>query len=279
MKKLLLAGVALLSLNAFSQSYMILGNGVTLTTDKNGLVYDFGNFNLPYKVTVNGGQFMVVDDKLATVDTQGYFYHKDEKIKDIRFKGYNFMINKGGDMISIDENGFFYRFDKDVPFKKTISAGGNYLLVKNDKNKTTDLYTVNSRGLYFNPAVPGLNASDIIQTSGNYFTTRLGGIYTVAKDGIVYSKDGQYKIGGITRMGGNFFIDSSNSIYTVTEAGFLMNPMIPKNLVVSKITKTGANYMIDSDGKLFTVDTVTGAINERTAATKDDLRNTKVLSI
>ena len=278
MKRLLIAGAAFLSLNAFSQSYLVLNNGVTLTTDKAGLVYDFDNFILPYKITVNGGMFMVADEKLATVDEKGFFYRKDMKVKKIKGKGFNYLIDDDSNLLSIDSQGFFYKFDKDSPFKKPIVFGGNYLTVSNEKKKSVDLYTVNSKGLYFNPALPGLNAADIIPSPGNYFMTRTGGVYTIARDGLVFSKAGQYKIGALKKTGGNFFIDNANFLFTVTDAGFLMCPILPKGLVPANIVKVGANYMIDTDGKLFVVDATTGLINERVVK-EHDLRNTKVLSI
>lgn len=278
MKRLLIAGAAFLSLNAFSQSYMVLNNGVTLTTDKAGLVYDFDNFILPYKISISGGMFLVEDEKLATVDEKGFFYRKDMKVKKIKGKGFNYLLDDSSNLLSIDSQGFFYKFDKDSPFKKPIAFGGNFLTVSNDKKKSVDLYTVNNKGLYFNPAIPGLNAAEILPTPGNYFMTKSGGVYTVARDGLVYSKTGQYKIGPVKKAGGNFFIDSANFLFTVTDAGFLMVPILPAGLVVANIAKVGANFMIDNDGKLFVVDAVTGLISERMVK-EHDLRSTKILSM
>jgi hypothetical protein len=278
MKKLFIAGFAFLSLNAFSQSYIILNNGVTLTTDKAGLVYDFDIFNLPYNVSISGGQFLVSDEKVSTVTEKGFFFKTDVKVKKVKGKGFNYMITDNSDIITISAAGLVTKLDKDTPFKKPAGFGGNYLTVQNDKKKTIDLYTVSDKGFYFNPTVPGLVGADIIPSPGNYITTRTGAIFTVARDGLVYSKAGQYKIGAIRKAGGNFFIDSANFLFTVTDAGFLMCPILPKGLVVSNIVKVGANYMIDQDGKLFVVDGTTGLVSERVI--KDhDLRNAKILSI
>ncbi len=278
MKNLLIAGFALLSLSAFSQSYIILNNGVTLTTDKAGLVYDFDLFNLPYNVTISGGQFLVSDEKVSTVTEKGFFFKTDVKVKKIKGKGFNYMVNDDNALITVSATGIVTKLDKDSPFKKPVAFGGNYLTVQNDKKKALDLYTVDAKGFYFNPAIPGLATADIIASPGNYITTRTGGIYTVARDGLVYSKAGEYKIGAIKKAGGNFFIDSANFLFTVTDAGFLMCPILPKGLVVSNIAKVGANYMIDSEGKLFVVDSTTGQINERLV--KDhDLLSAKILSI
>lgn len=278
MKKLLLAGIALMSLNAFSQSYVVLNNGVTLTLDKAGLVYDFNQFFLPYKISVAGGQFLVADEKLNTVDDKGFFYSKDLKIKKIKGKGSNYIIDDNSNMISIDSKGFFYKLDKDTPFKKPVGFGGKYLTTFNEKKKAVELYTVNDKGLYFSPSLPGLNHADIVPGGGNYFITKQGSVYTIDNNGLVYAKDGQYKISSIKKFGGNFFIDYANFLFTVTDSGFLMCPILPKGLVVSNIVKVGANYMIDNTGRLFVVDANTGLINERIV--KDhDLTQSKVLSI
>ena len=277
MKKLLTAGALLLSFSSFSQSYMILNNGVTLTTDKAGFVYDFGNFILPYKVTLNGGQFYVDEEKLATIDAAGFLYNKDIKVKKTRGKGLNYLINDDGSIVTIDSQGFYYKFDKEnSAIKKAAVFGGNYFVVNTgNKKDPVHLYTVNSTGNYFNMKVAGLNPSDISVVGGAFFQTRSGVVYTVNKDGQVINK-ADVKAALVKKSGGNFFIDSANKLYTVTEDGFLMLPVLPANLVIAKIDKLGANYMVDTEGKMFTVDSKTGALAERIST--HDLSNAKILS-
>lgn len=276
MKKLVLAGLMLTSMNVFSSSYLILGNGVTLTTDKAGFVYDFGHFTVPYKVTLNGGQFFAEDKKLNTIDSSGFLYDKDKKVEKVKGKGINYLINDDK-LITIDAKGFYYEFDKDSKsvFKKAVTFGGTFFLVKpDDKKPAVDLYTVNDKGNYFKVNVEGLNPATITVVGGNYFQTADGVTYTISKDGFVFNK-ADLKAGPIKKAGGNFFIDAQNRIYTVTADGFLMLPILPANIVVAEVQKAGANYMIDSQGKMFTVDTL-GNILER--AVNHDLLNAKVLS-
>ncbi len=83
MKNMLALGLLLGALSASAQSYLILNNGVMLTTDKAGFVYDFGHFVVPYEVKVSGGNFLVEKKQLITVDEQGYKYDKDEKVEKI----------------------------------------------------------------------------------------------------------------------------------------------------------------------------------------------------
>jgi hypothetical protein len=278
MKKILIAGAALLSMNAFAQSYLVLNNGITLTTDKAGFVYDFGHFRAPYKVTLNGGQFMVEDKKLSTVDTAGFLYEKTMKVeKAVRGKGLNFFIKDDNHLVTVDSKGFFYEYDKeDKIFKKAVAFGGNFFLVKpDDKKAIVDLYTVNDKGNYFKITVAGLNPFDIISIGGTFFQTRDGKTYTVSKDGFVYPKT-EVKVGAVKKAGGNFFIDDKGLLFTVSEEGFLMLPVLPANIKVSDIQKIGANYMIDSEGRIFTVDKV-GNMAERTI--NHDLTSAKILSI
>lgn len=275
MKKFLLAGVALLSMNAFSQSYLVLNNGITLTTDKAGFVYDFGHFRAPYKVTLNGGQFLVEDKKLSTVDTAGFLYEKSLKVEKVKGKGLNYFINDDNKIITIDSKGFFYELE-DKAFKKAVAFGGNFFLVKpDDKKAIVDLYTVNEKGNYFKMNVAGLNPFDIITIGGSFFQTRNGATYTVSKDGLVFAKTEQ-KVGAVKKAGGNFFVDAAGLLFTVSEEGFLMLPVLPANIKVADIQKVGANYMIDSEGRIFVVDKV-GNITERTI--NHDLRNAKILSM
>lgn len=277
MKKILALGSLFLALNGHAQSYLILNNGVTLTTDKAAFVYDFGHFILPYKVTLTGGQFLAEEGKLISIDSKGFLYRKDEKAPSkLKGKGNNYLIADNGTLYTFDANGFFYKYDKEAATKKASSFGGNFFTVKpDDKKPGVDLFTLNQLGNYFKMAVPGLNASDITIAGGNYFQTNKGVVYTVDKAGLVFAK-AEVKAAAIKKIGGNFFIDANNAIYTVSEDGFLYLPTLPANLKVATITKLGQNYFIDQEGKLFVVDS-TGLIFERT--TTHEIKDAKILSI
>ena len=278
MKKILALGSLMLALNGYSQSYMILGNGVTLTTDKAAFVYDFSHFILPYKVTLTGGQFFAEEGKIISIDSMGYLYRKDEKAPSkLKGKGNNYLISDSGALITFDAAGFFYKFDKDAATKKAVGFGGNFFTVKpDDKKPLVDLYTLNSKGNYFKSVVPGLNAAEITAFGGTFFQTSQGVVHTISKDGFVFSK-ADMKVGTIKKMGGNYFVDSNNAIYTVSEDGFLMLPTLPINLKVATISKLGQNYFVDQDGKMFAVDN-TGAIYEREMKAHD-IKDAKIFSI
>lgn len=277
MKKLITLGLMLSSFNAFSQSYLVLNNGVTLTTDKAGYIYDFGHFRIPYKVTVNGGQFLVEDKKLSTVDTSGFLFEKDIKIDKIKGKGLNFLIKSDNKLVTIDEKGFYYEYDKDDKiFRTAVAYGGNFFLVKpNSRRPDLDLYTVNSNGNYFKINVPGLNPADIKTVGGTFFQTKNGVVYTVSKDGFVFAKP-EIKVGNIIKSGGNYLIDSTNKLYTISEDGLLILPILPANIKVATVQRLGSNYMIDTEGRIFSVD-AKGLMHERTIA--HDLINSKILSL
>lgn len=276
MKKTLALGLTLISLNVFSQSYLILNNGVTLTTDTSGHVYDFGHFRLPYKVTVNGGQFLVEDKKLSTVDSAGFLYLKTLKVEKVKGKGLNFFIKDDNHLVTVDSKGFAFEYDKeDKIFKRATGFGGNFFTVKpDDKKPVVDLYTVNDKGNYFKLAVTGLNPADISFFGGKYFQTKTGVTYTVSKDGFVYAKP-ELKAGAVKKAGGNFFVDSANLLFTVSDEGFLMLPVLPATIKVSDVQTVGANYMIDSEGRMFIVDK-SGNLFERSL--DHDLKNTKISS-
>lgn len=263
MKKLMALGLTLLSLNAFSQSYLVLYNGVTLTTDKAGYVYDFGQFLLPYEVEVKGGRFLIADDELMTVDKDGYFYNKKLEVKNVKGHGLNYFINTLGEIYTIDDKGFYYRFE-DNSVKWTANYGGNFFTTSVRTGifrKRFELYVVTDAGSYFKVDVEGLNPGFISEYGGNYFQTSKGMIYTVSKDGLVFSKP-ENKVESIKYKGGNFFIDLENKLYTVTEEGYLLEPLLPENLRLDGKLKVGANYLVDEDGKIYGVDT-SGNIFER----------------
>jgi hypothetical protein len=278
MKRFLAMSSLMLSLSAYSQSYLIMGNGVVLTTDNAGFAYDLGNFILPYKITLNGGQYFAEEGRLVTVDERGFLYRKEEKAPNkIKGKGSNYFLTENGKLTTIDSAGFFYEYDKESAFKKAVGFGGNFFTVKPEEKKlTVDLFTINRKGNYFKMNVPNLDAGTIVVMGGNYFQTSSGTIFTVTKEGLVFPKP-EVKVGAVKKKGGNFFVDSNNSIFTISEDGFLLMPTVPASLQVASITKLGQNYFLDQEGRLFVIDSM-GGINEREMKSHD-LKDVKILSL
>lgn len=275
MKRILTLALLMSSFAASAQSYLVLNNGVMLTTDKAGYVYDFGHFVVTYDVKVNGGNFLVEKKQLSTVDENGFKYEKDEQIEKIKGKGFNYVLKDDNKLVTFDAKGFFYKYEKDDVLKRVEKFGGNFFTAKDDKKKNTLLYTVNDKGNYFNIALPELNPADITLLGGTYFLTSNGTTFTVSKDGFVFKKD--LKVLSPRKIGGNYVIDAAGKLFTVSEAGVLANPVVPATLNLNNVTKLGANYMLDNNGKLFVVDK-NGNVFER-SVNSHDLRDVKVLSL
>lgn len=268
MKSILTLAVLMYSLSSFSQSFLILNNGVTLTTDKEGFVYDLHNFILPYDVSFKGAQFLAEKSKLITLDEKGFVYRKEDSVGKVRGTGANYFIDKNSNLVTVDTKGFHYWYEKNDIFKKATAFGGKFFISSNQ------LFTVNENGNYFQKDIKGLNPANITTMGGNYFLTKEKVLYTVSKEGFVFSKD--LKVNSLVKLGGNYFLADNNFLYTVSEDGFLIVPVLPANLKVDSISKLGSNYFLDQDGKLFVVDSK-GNMFEREV--KDhDLRNSKVLS-
>jgi len=261
MKYLVLLLMILMAANLQAQSYMVLENGIVLTLDRSGFIYDFSHFVMPYKVSINGGQFLVEDSKLITIDENGFLYRKDQKVKAINGKGNNYYIDDDNELVTIDSKGFFYHFG-DEDFKRVGHFGGNFFTIQSSKrNPQLDLYTVNSKGNYFKLKIDGLDPLSILHVGGNYFVTKSNVAYTVSRDGFVFAKP-QMSIGSIRRRGGNYFINDKNQIFTVSEEGLLLLPDMPDNLKLSSIKFLGANYLVTSDGMTFVIDKL-GSIYQR----------------
>lgn len=264
------------SCSAFSQSYVILTNGVLLTTDKAGFVYDLVQYVNPYKVRINGGNYLVNDERLFTVSSEGFYFEKDLKVKKIRGKGLNYIIDNSGDLIAIAADGSYVKYDESgKELKKAHRFGGNFFLVLKDKKKNiVDLYSVDNKGAYFKLDVKGLNPADISLLGGNYFMAN-GRLSTVSATGVVTEKSSFY-IPAIKQMGGNYFVDSMNRIWSVSDEGILSNPALPLSFKLSNIEKYGSNFMIDTDGIIYTIDSK-GIMNARQMQFHD-LREAKILS-
>lgn len=276
MKNLFFLILTSLSLNAFSQSYIILENGVTLTSDKLGFVYDFGNYAIPQKITLKGGNYFVEEGGiLATIDQDGNLYRKYEAIPaQLKGKGMNYFLGANGDLFIIDRTGIV-NLKNDPKFTKAVNFGGNYFTVMADEaNKILDLYTVTADGNFVKSDL-SFKASEIVSFGGNYFMSNRGIIHTVSSDGVITPNPGA-RVGVLVKKGGNYFVDSAGMIFTVSQNGTLNFPAIPTSLFVNAITKMGTTYFIDRESRLYTVDEA-GQILERVQG--HDIRTARVISL
>lgn len=278
MKTLLLAALATLSFNAFSQSYVIMDNGIVVTTDNAGFTYDFGHYAFPAKVTLKGGQYFVEEGNiLATIDENGLLFRKYELIPEkIKGKGINYFISEEGFIYVIDKRGYAKVTESEI-YTKALNFGGNYFTVALDAEKTQlELYVVTAEGEVVKPEVPNLKVKDIVAFGGTYFMTNRGIVFTVSADGKITSKD-QMRVGVLQKRGGNYFIDSAGFFFTVSDNGDLIMPALPVSLRINTIQRLGTNYFIDQSGKLYVVDK-SGNVFERVMR-DHDFRLAKIISL
>lgn len=278
MKKLLLLMLILGPFKAFSQSYLIMDNGVILTTDKSGFVYDLGHFTYHEEVTRRGGQYFVEEGGvLVTIDENGLLHRKYEALPDkLKGRGMNYMISALGELFTIDRQGKTHYHQNDV-FKYAANFGGNYFSVKSPtEDAGLEVYVVAQDGQYLKVDVETLSITDIAVFGGTYFMTNRGVVYTVAADGLV-SVQAHERVGVITKRGGNYFTDSAGMIFTVTAEGNLLAPAVPVGFDATKITRTGSNYFLTSTGLFYVVDK-DGNIFERKLPDQD-LKDVRVISL
>lgn len=278
MKKLLFALFATLSLNAFAQSYVVMENGIVLTTDTAGFAYDFGHYAFPQKVTLKGGQYFVEEGNiLATIDENGLLFRKYELIPEkIKGKGMNYFMSDEGFIYAIDKKGYV-KFSENEVYKKAQNFGGNYFTVLKDAEKgILDFYVVTNEGAVVKPEMPTLKVKDIVSFGGSYFMTNRGVVFTVSADGRITARE-DIRVGIISKKGGNYFTDSSNYFYTISEDGNIQMPPLPITLKVSSVLKLGSNYFIDQTGKFFLVDK-NGQVFERVMRDQD-FKTAKIISL
>lgn len=271
MKHFIFAALATLSMNAFSQSYFVLENGITLSVDTAGYVYDFSHYTPVSRITVKGGQYLVEDTNvLVTVDEKGSLFRKYELLpKQVVGKGMNYFVGDNGAIYTLDTMGYVTLTEDDAKIKTATKFGGNFFTTEDE------FFVVTNDGKYVSAAVEGAKPADIITFGGNYFMTNRGVLHTVSSDGKIINKK-QDRVGIIVKKGGNYFVDTTGMIYTVAQDGTLKMPALPVSLRVQAISKLGANYFMDGAGKLFTVDK-DGNVFERW--TNYDLKMTKIISL
>lgn len=276
MKSILLLGLLSLSQTVFAQSFLIMDNGLVITTDNQGFVYDIGDYAFPLKITLKGGQYFVEDNNvIATIDENGVLFRKYEVIpKNLLGKGSNYFLSAEGVLTSVDNLGHVHVTSLEI-FKQAQNFGGNFFTVKNGEE--VDLYIVRKNGEAILAQLPTeLSMKNVIAFGGSYFMTNRGVLYTVSVEGEVVSHADR-RMGVLQRQGGNYFTDATGLLYTVGEDGGLRLPGLPVNLRVNTISKLGANYFLDLAGRLYTVDRE-GNVWEK-ILDDHDFRNARIISI
>lgn len=276
MKSILLLGLLTLSHSAFSQSFLIMDNGLIITTDTQGYVYDIGDYAFPLKITLKGGQYFVEDGNvLATVDENGVLFRKYEIIpKNLLGKGGSYFLSAEGTLTSVDHLGHVHVNTLEA-FKGATNFGGNFFTVQAAEG--VDLYIVKRTGEAMKAQLPDeLSMENVIAFGGSYFMTNRGVLYTVTDEGEVKSHADR-RMGVLQRQGGNYFTDSTGLLYTVGANGELRLPGLPINLSVHSISKLGANYFLDLSGRLYTVDQE-GNVWEK-MLDDHDFKNARIISL
>ncbi len=264
-------------MSAFAQSFLVLDNGITITTDTAGYAYDFGHFAYPQKILLKGGQYFGEEGGiLATIDDKGLLYRKYEVLPTaIKGKGMNYFIAEDGTLFTIDSKGAV-AITKDEVYTKALNFGGNYFTVAQDPERTVvDLFVVGLDGKATKAVLTGFTMKEVVSYGGSYFMTNRGVLYTIAANGTVAPQPS--RVGLFGKRGGNYFTDSSNLFYTVAQDGSLKMPALPINLRVTSIYKTGSNYFLDLSGRLYVVDKE-GNVFERSMR-DHDFRNARIISL
>jgi hypothetical protein len=279
MRFLFLAMMMFFSFNSISQSYLIMENGIVITTDKAGFTYDFGHYAYPQKITLKGGQYFVEDGNiLATIDENGLLFRKYEMIPErIKGKGINYFIAEDGTLYMIDRLGYL-KISEQMLFKNAVNFGGNYFFVQDDSSDENEIkiFTVTSDGQVLKSGLSGIKLSDIVSMGGTYFMNKKGMIFTVAFDGLISVKTNM-RVGIIQKRGGNYFVDSSGMFYTISDKGDLKMPSLPLSMNPLTIQRLGSHYFIDQTGKLFIVNN-DGVVMERIMPDHDFLY-AKIISL
>lgn len=278
MKKIFASVLATFALSAFSQSYLIMDNGIVITTDKAGFTYDLGHYSFPQKITLKGGRYFVEDNSvLATIDENGLLFRKYEIVPEkVIGKGINYFLSETGDLFTIDKRGILITAEHPELSMATVFGGTFFFVPVDEEKKLADLFVVNQDGQQ-NKALPSpVLMSEIVAIGGTYYMNNRGIVHTISADGVVTARP-EVRAGVIMKKGGNYFVDSSGTLYTIAQDGTLKIPAIPVNLRTGTITKLGSDYFLDVTGKLFVVDHE-GNVFERVMR-DHDFRHARIISL
>jgi hypothetical protein len=239
---------------AFAQSYLIRPNGVVLTIDAKGFMYNLNQFILPYMVTAKGGQFYINDKRqITTIDENGFFYRIDkdefEAPRKVDFSGANYFSDKDS-VWTIDRKGVIYRNEEIQDLGRVDKTGGRFFTIKPRRGDSL-LYTVSDFGKIERMIVDGLNPNDIVVAGGTWFLSSKGDLYTLDSTGLVSRYDGSFFPRGtkIVKVGGNYLF-TNRGLLTINELGNISLV----TLGAAQPQSIGFNYFTLSDNSLFVVD-------------------------
>lgn len=276
MKLLMLSVMLSLTWQVSAQSYFIMNNGSTLTTDKDGFIYDLGHYAYPHKISLKGGVFFVEENSIiATVDENGMLFRKYEHIPEkIKGKGINYFLSSEGELYTVDRTGGI-KVHVQADFKSATRFGGRYFLLALEDGMV-EIVTINLDGEFTRHPEMKMKLIDIVSLGGTYLMDRRGIVHTINSWGEIISHADK-RVGIIEVRGGNFFTDSSNFIYSISKEGELITPAVPMNLSASNIVKSSSNYFVDLQGRLFVVNDK-GEIYQKTLD-GHDFKNIAVTSL
>jgi hypothetical protein len=278
MKNLIIAAIAMMSLNAFAQSYVIMSDGIVITLDRDANTFDGHNNTEIENISLKGGQFFVEGSNIiTTIDDKGNLFRKFLAIPaGILGKGASYFVSEAGELFTINRMGFV-TVTSDELYQSASTFGGNYFFTGTDSLLAqASLFTITADGAAVHTEVPGLHESEITIFGGNYFITNKGALYTISSEGVV-TKRPEAMMSVIDKVGGNFFLTAENNLYTIAANGDLVLPGFSTTLRLKTITKLGSNFFIDLSGRLWGVDTA-GNVFER-VMTEYDFRDATVISL
>jgi hypothetical protein len=262
----------IVSFSVWSQSYLIMENGLILTTDEEGFLYDLGLFTYPHKVTLRGGNYFIEEGRvLATINDAGQLKRKLEKLPQTFLgRGMNYFISPAGEVYTIDSNGELHYFQKDQ-FKNVTHFGGTYFFVTNDSDPDqVDVYVIRRDGEIIKADLGTIPKNEIASLGGMYFMKKDGSLISFGENSQVNYLNNT-RVGLLERRGGNFLIDSSLFIYAFNKEGEIKLPALPSSLKISSVYKNGTNYFVDESGRFYIVNKA-GEVLERFLEDQDFLK-------
>lgn len=243
---------------AFAQSYLIRPNGVVITIDAKGFLYDLNQFILPYMVTTRGGQFYINDKRqITTIDEDGFFYRIDKKEfeapRKVDFSGANYFSDKKT-IWTVDRKGVVNE-EKDIKdLGRVEKVGGRFFTVKPRRGEGL-LYSISDFGKVERMIIDGFDPNTITSVGGCWFVTTSGDFYTLDAAGLVSRHGGSLFPRGtkIVKAGGNYLL-TNRGLLTINENGQVSLVSVP----VTNLLSSGYNYFTTPDNSLFVVDKTGG---------------------
>jgi hypothetical protein len=248
------------SITTHAQSHLLKLDGVLLSVDASGFIYDLGNRVDPAQVKARGKNWLAEKSgALITIDSAGLVNRRtDVRVpRTLRAHGGTWFLGERGELSVVTASGAVVTTQEPTLREGDIAPrGGNFFVWRPRRGGAPVLYTFNSATgeSYHSDAEYvrrlGIDMSSFKGNGNNWLVDGRGILHVVTRIGAVMPRRDLGTFFGLSTRGGNYFVDATGATQVVMDNGSVHMPYLP--LDYSAIATAGDTFGWNTRGDFFT---------------------------